>query len=127
MAFRRAGEKADQAGGPSADAANLAADWRTKLPAQLDALVAAWQDPAAWEGTTEIAGMQMPAGEAGLVGVNEVLVHGWDLAVATGQTYTADPAVAQACLELIEGFAVGAPGCATRSTARSCRCRPMRR
>ena len=109
VAFRRAGEKADQAGGPSADAAHLAADWRTKLPAQLDALVAAWREPAAWEGMTEIAGMQMPAEEAGLVGVNEVLVHGWDLAVATGQAYTADPAVAQACLELIEGFAVGAP------------------
>ena len=67
VAFRRTGEKADQAGGPSADAAHLAADWRTKLPAQLDALVAAWREPAAWEGTTEIAGMRMPAGEAGPV------------------------------------------------------------
>lgn len=109
VAFRRAGEKAGQDGGPVADAAHLAADWRTRLPAQLDALVAAWREPAAWEGTTEIAGMRMPAGEAGLVGVNEVLVHGWDLAVATGQKYTADAAVAQACLELIEGFAVVAP------------------
>jgi uncharacterized protein (TIGR03086 family) len=109
VAFRRAGEKAELAGGPSADAAHLAADWRTKLPAQLDALVAAWQEPAAWEGTTEIAGMRMPAGEAGRVAVNEVLVHGWDLAVATGQAYTADPAVAQACLELAESLAAGAP------------------
>jgi uncharacterized protein (TIGR03086 family) len=109
VAFRRAGEKAGQGGGPVADAAHLAADWRTKLVAQLDALVAAWREPDAWEGTTEIAGMRMPAAEAGLVGGNEVLVHGWALAVATGQAYTADPAVAQACLELIEGFAVGAP------------------
>ena len=109
VAFRRAGEKAERTGGASADAAHLAADWRTKLPAQLHALVAAWREPAAWEGTTEIAGMRMPAGEAGLVAVNEVLVHGWDLAVATGQAYAADPAVAQACLELAVGFAVDAP------------------
>jgi uncharacterized protein (TIGR03086 family) len=109
VAFRKAAEKEEPAGGPSADAAHLAADWRIRLPQQLDGLVAAWSHPSAWEGTTEIAGMRMPAGAAGVVAVNEVLVHGWDLAVATGQTYEADPVVAQACLEFGEGFAVGAP------------------
>jgi uncharacterized protein (TIGR03086 family) len=109
VAFRKAAEKAELAGGPSADAAHLPADWRTRLPAQLDALVAAWGEPAAWEGMTDIAGMRMPAGAAGVVAANEVLVHGWDLAVATGQTYRADPVVAQACLEFGKGFAVGAP------------------
>jgi uncharacterized protein (TIGR03086 family) len=109
QAFRRAAEKAELAGGPSADAAHLAADWRTKLPAQLDALAAAWREPSAWEGMTEIAGMRLPAPEAGLVGMNEVLVHGWDLAVATGQPYRSDPALAQACLELGQGMAAQAP------------------
>ncbi|MCW2702129.1 MAG: hypothetical protein JWQ37_124 [Blastococcus sp.] len=109
VAFRKAAEKEEPAGGASADAAHLAADWRIRLPQQLDGLVAAWSHPSAWEGTTEIAGMRMPAGAAGVVAVNEVLVHGWDLAVATGQTYEADPVVAQACLEFGEGFAVGAP------------------
>jgi len=38
-------------GEPSA--ANLPPDWRSRLPLQLDELVAAWRNPAAWEGTTE--------------------------------------------------------------------------
>jgi uncharacterized protein (TIGR03086 family) len=109
VAFREAAEKVPQSGGPRADADNLPADWRTRLPLQLDGLVAAWQHPTAWEGTTEIAGMRMPAAAAAMVALNEVLVHGWDLAAATGQEYRADPVGAQACLEFGQGLAVGAP------------------
>jgi uncharacterized protein (TIGR03086 family) len=109
VAFRAAAEKAPSTGGPSADAAHLADGWRTRIPAQLDALVAAWQAPGASDGQTEIAGMGMPAAAVGLVALNEVLVHGWDLAVATGQEYRADPVAAQACFEFGQGFAVGAP------------------
>jgi uncharacterized protein (TIGR03086 family) len=108
-AFRMAAEKSPLAGGPSADAEHLVPDWRTKIPAQLDALVAAWAEPGAWDGLTEIAGMRMPARAAGVVALNEVLVHGWDLAAATGQPYTADPAAAEACFEFGKGFAIGAP------------------
>jgi len=32
----------------------------------------------------------------------DVLVHGWDLAVATGQHYALDPKLMQACLQIIE-------------------------
>jgi uncharacterized protein (TIGR03086 family) len=56
-----------------------------------------------------VAGVRMPAAAMGVVAANEVLVHGWDLAAATGQPYDADPVVTQACLEFGEGFAVGAP------------------
>ena len=65
--------------------------------------------PGATEGETEIAGMRMPAAATSVVALNEVLIHGWDLAVATGQEYRADPASAQACLEFGQGLAVGAP------------------
>jgi uncharacterized protein (TIGR03086 family) len=52
----------------------------------------AWRRPSAWEGTATAGGVTMPAQVAGIVALDEVLVHGWDLAVATGQDYTADPA-----------------------------------
>jgi uncharacterized protein (TIGR03086 family) len=109
LAFRNAAEKSPQSGGPRADADNLPPDWRTRLPQQLDGLVAAWQQPSAWEGSTEIAGMTMPAAGAGSAGLNEVLIHGWDLAVATGQEYRPDPATTQACFDFGVAFARDAP------------------
>jgi uncharacterized protein (TIGR03086 family) len=109
VAFRLGAEKSPMAGGPSADADHLPSDWRTRLPAQLDALVAAWQQPSAWEGLTEVAGVRMPAAGMGVVALNEVLVHGWDLAAATGQPYDADPAAAQRCLQFAIELAAGAP------------------
>jgi uncharacterized protein (TIGR03086 family) len=101
VAFRMAAEKTVPGGGPSADAASLAPDWRTRIPAQLEALAAAWRDPRAWEGTAEAGGVQMPAPAMAAVAVNEVLVHGWDLAVATGQSYRSDAASVQASLEFV--------------------------
>jgi len=109
VAFRAAAQKAPQTGAPSANAEHLAADWRTRLPAQLDALAAAWREPGAFDGETEIAGLRMPAGAVAVVGLNEVLVHGWDLAAATGQDYRGDEASTQACLEFGQGFAISAP------------------
>jgi uncharacterized protein (TIGR03086 family) len=109
VAFRLGAEKSPMEGAPSADADHLPADWRERLPAQLDALVAAWDQPEAWDGTTEVGGVRMPAAAMGVVAANEVLVHGWDLAVATGQPYAVDPLTAEACLEFNKGFAVGAP------------------
>ena len=100
-AFRMAAEKVRPDGGPSADAANLAPDWRTRLPAELEALAAAWRAPGAWEGMAEAGGVQMPASAMGVVALNEVLVHGWDLAAATGQDYRPDPASVQACSEMV--------------------------
>ncbi|MGZ4624109.1 MAG: TIGR03086 family metal-binding protein [Blastococcus sp.] len=108
VAFRLGAEKKPQTGGPSADAAHLPPDWRTRLPVQLDALVGAWKDPAAWEGVTEVGGAQLPGAAMGVIALNEVLVHGWDLAVATGQPYAADPASAEVCLAFVADFAAGA-------------------
>jgi uncharacterized protein (TIGR03086 family) len=99
VAFRDAAAKEPQPPGPYPDAAQLPDDWRSLLPQQLETLAAAWRGPGAWEGRTQIAGMDLPGGEVGLIALNEVLVHGWDVAVATGQHYRADPASAQACLE----------------------------
>ncbi|MGY1722692.1 TIGR03086 family metal-binding protein [Blastococcus sp. SYSU DS0533] len=97
LAFRLAAEKAPSTGGPSADAAALAPDWRTLLPARLEALATAWRRPDACRGEAEVAGVRMPAAAMALVALDEVLVHGWDLAAATGQPYHPDPAAVEAC------------------------------
>ncbi|QIQ01948.1 TIGR03086 family metal-binding protein [Streptomyces liangshanensis] len=96
IAFRDAAGKKS---GPTTDTApepgsvpELAEGWRALLPRQLDELAEAWRDPAAWEGATRVGGVDLPGGVAGVVALDEVLVHGWDLARATGQGYEADEA-----------------------------------
>jgi uncharacterized protein (TIGR03086 family) len=101
LGFRLGAEKVPQYGSPRADADQLPVDWRALLPDQLDALVAAWREPAAWEGVTVVGGAELPGAAMGVVAANEVLVHGWDLAVASGQSYRADPATAEACLSFV--------------------------
>jgi uncharacterized protein (TIGR03086 family) len=109
LAFRLSAEKRPLPGAPRASADDLPADWRTLLPARLEELAAAWRQPAAWEGMAEAGGVQMPAPAIGVVALNEVLVHGWDLAAATGQEYRPDQASAETCLRFAVDLAAGAP------------------
>jgi uncharacterized protein (TIGR03086 family) len=90
---------------PSGDASRLAPDWRTAIPAALTALADAWQDPAAWEGMTQAGPVEMPGGVAGLVALEEVVVHGWDLARATRQSYEVDSPTLEVLAELLVDFA----------------------
>ncbi|MEU8527112.1 MULTISPECIES: TIGR03086 family metal-binding protein [Streptomyces] len=65
----------------------LADDWRTALPKALDELAAAWREPGAWEGDTQAGGIVLPATVMGRIALDELLIHGWDLARASGRTY----------------------------------------
>jgi uncharacterized protein (TIGR03086 family) len=111
-AFRAAAAKEPDQGAPEASAANLAPDWRTVLPERLDALVAAWREPAAAEGTTSAGGVEMPAAGIAVVALDELVLHGWDLARATGRPYEPDPADVATILGFVESFgsAEGTPG-----------------
>ncbi|HCA84219.1 MAG TPA: TIGR03086 family protein [Streptomyces sp.] len=104
-AFRAA---ADKEFGPatatppgSAPPAPLYDDWRRRLDRQLDELVTAWRRPAAWEGDTQAGGVTFPAADAGRVALNELLIHGWDLARATGQRYAPDEASLRVSIDLM--------------------------
>jgi uncharacterized protein (TIGR03086 family) len=101
LAFRMGAEKTPLDGGASASASALDPAWRSELPARLDALAAAWREPTAWEGFATVGGASLPAPAMGGVALNEVLLHGWDLAVATGQEYRPDPGAVEACLGLV--------------------------
>jgi len=61
-----------------------------------------WRDPAAWSGMTEAGGRELPGEVAGLVALDELVIHGWDLARASGQPYDCD----QETLEAVHGFVV---------------------
>ncbi|MEU8774117.1 TIGR03086 family metal-binding protein [Streptomyces sp. NPDC048606] len=81
---------------PGAATPALPPDWRTRLPRVLGELAEAWRDPAAWTGMTRAGGVDLPGGIAGAVAVDELVVHGWDLARATGQEYAPDQAALRA-------------------------------
>jgi uncharacterized protein (TIGR03086 family) len=83
-------------GHPTAE--HLDPAWRTLLPQRLAALAEAWRDPTAWEGMTEAGGVTLPADVMGAVALDELVLHGWDLARATGQPFTCDPASTAAVL-----------------------------
>jgi uncharacterized protein (TIGR03086 family) len=109
VGMRMAAEKTPTGTPPTASADALPADWRARIPQELDSLVAAWQRPSAWEGMTRAGGVDLPAEVMGVVALNEVLVHGWDLAVAIGEPYAVDAASAQRCLEHAVWFAEAVP------------------
>ena len=100
IAFRDAAAKAgSQAQDAAPGRAALEDGWREQLPGRLLAMAAAWHRPQAWEGFTKVGGGTMPAAIAGHAGLNELVIHGWDLARATGQPYRVDEASAQASAE----------------------------
>ena len=111
QAFTAAATKntADAApGGPSGDASRLVDDWRVQIPRDLDALAVAWRDPDAWTGMTSAGGVDLPGEIAGLVALDELVIHGWDVARATGQDYDVDAPSLAAVHQFVEGFS--APG-----------------
>ena len=107
-AFRDCAAKIPTAQPPVAAADRLDPQWRATIPRQLDELVAAWKDPAAWEGEATAGGVTMPAPVIAQVTVDELVLHGWDLARATGQSYEPDAA----SVEVVHAFtaAVAAEG-----------------
>jgi len=107
MAFTAAAHKAtgaETAQGPAGDAARLPADWRTRIPADLAGMAQAWRDPDAWTGMTRAGGIDLPGEVAGLVALDELVLHGWDVARASGQPYECDDASLQAVHGFVQQF-----------------------
>jgi uncharacterized protein (TIGR03086 family) len=105
FAFTASARKDDiPVGGGSGDGSRLEDGWRERIAAQLAELAEAWRDPTAYEDITMAGPIEMPAGIAALVALDEVVVHGWDLARATGQHFEIDDAAAAACLGFAESF-----------------------
>ena len=59
-------------------------NWADQLAGQVEAMSLAWSRPEAWTGSIE--GARMPAPAVGELGLIELMLHGWDVAGATGQS-----------------------------------------
>lgn len=107
IAFTAAAEK-DTAGMTSGrgrgDAKNLGEDWRTRIPRDLAALAEAWREPAAWTGMTMAGGIELPGELAGIIALDELVVHGWDVARAIGQDFDQDRPSLEAVYAFVEQF-----------------------
>ncbi|MFJ8823506.1 TIGR03086 family metal-binding protein [Streptomyces sp. NPDC102467] len=101
VGLRAAGRKETGGTDPGSALPELGPDWRTALPEALDALVDTWRQPAAWQGMTQAGGLELPGAVAGLVTADELVVHGWDVARATGQEYVPDEAALRAARDLL--------------------------
>jgi uncharacterized protein (TIGR03086 family) len=86
------------------DAGNLEAGWPDRIARDLATLAEAWSDPEAWEGMTSAAGVALPGPVAGLVALDELVVHGWDIAVAIGQPYTPTVEEIEAAMSFVVAF-----------------------
>ena len=104
LAFRDAAGKID---GPTTNTPPapvtdpLPDDWRSQLDNRLDEVALAWKAPDAWDGMTKAGGADLPGEVCGLVALDEVLLHGWDLARATGQPYEPTDAECEAVLPIV--------------------------
>ncbi|MGW0707148.1 TIGR03086 family metal-binding protein [Streptomyces sp. NPDC002643] len=80
-------------------------DWAEAYAAQLDRAVAAWADPAVWEGEVDLGGGSLPAIDlAGMI-VKEMAVHGWDVAVSTGRRIHLSDAASHLVLDVVQAHA----------------------
>lgn len=104
LAFTAAARKRPLEGGPSGHAADLPSDWRDRMQRDVLALAEAWRQPDAWEGMTRAGGVDLPGEAAGVVALDELVIHGWDLAKATGQPAGYDGPGLEAVYGMVQRF-----------------------
>jgi hypothetical protein len=61
---------------------------------------------------TRVGGVDLPGEVAAHVAINEVVVHGWDLAAATGHDYAGETELVQAAYAFAPGNQSARGGCA---------------
>lgn len=111
LAFTAAAVKDGVAGSqaPAADGSRLGPDWRMRISDRLAQLATAWQDETAWAGMTRAGGVDLPGDVAGQVAINEIVVHGWDIAAATGHDYACETELIQAAYAFVQAAVAQSP------------------
>jgi uncharacterized protein (TIGR03086 family) len=77
-------------------------DFAADYKAQLDRALTAWEDPQAWQRDLGVMGSPAKAADIAAMLVAEMVLHGWDLAKATGQEYRCNDTVAADLIQTVE-------------------------
>jgi uncharacterized protein (TIGR03086 family) len=104
VAFRDAARKVQgptTSTAPGAAPKDLSSRWRDEIPVALEELAQAWREPGALDGMTTAGGVTLPAEIMLTVADNELVIHAWDLAQATGQPYAAAPENLEASWQMV--------------------------
>ena len=104
VAFRDAARKVDgptTSTAPKAASKDLSPGWRDEIPVALGELAQAWREPGVLEGFSKAGGVTLPSEVALVVANNELVMHAWDLAKATGQPYAAAPENLEASWQMV--------------------------
>ncbi len=80
-------------------------NWPAALTSNLGAIADGWSRPVAWSGMVDTGGREMPARFVGEMALVEVMLHGWDLARATGQDIVVSPELGREVRRVIEDSA----------------------
>lgn len=82
-----------------------AAEWAERAAEQGAATARAWADASVWTGDTTFMGNSTPAASIGSMMTTEFVLHGWDLATATGQEFSVPDGFAAAAVEGVRAIA----------------------
>ena len=94
---------------PGTEAGHLAPHWRDSVTQHIRELGEAWDDPRAWQGSANVPGSDLSNETWGKITLTELIVHGWDIAKATGQSLDLPEHTLQACLDHVAKFVPNAP------------------
>lgn len=92
---------------PRPDRANLGQGWRQRVSHDLLELALVWSDAEAWRGTSNAGGLELQAELVGLLVLDELVVHAWDISVAIGRDYDAPVNEVEGAMRFVNAF--GAP------------------
>ena len=73
--------------------------------AQLEKAVAAWSDPQAWQRELNVMGSPTPSADVGALLLAEMVLHGWDVARASGDDYSVPSNVVTAARAAVDANA----------------------
>ena len=91
------------------DAAHLDSNWQESIFRHVRTLGESWDEPAAWKGSGNVPGSDLSNETWGKITLTELVVHGWDIARATGQSFDLPEPSLRACFEHVAEFIPNAP------------------